>query len=463
MAVAAASVATPVARAGEPADDAVGARAIARAGAVVVAVDDPTALAVNPAGLARRSAIRATVDLGLRDLDIHYAPAADDAAAVDTRGPPRAAPSAGVAFGVGDGLVAAIAYVETADYDATTDEPVDALYAAAGGADVIATRYPHRYAGTALAAERRGLFAGAAIRATSWLAVGAAAEVARSRVRERKTVWAGFAGVFPPGTPARDLALSAEAAAWTWSVAAGAVAVPDAVPIEAAVAVRYTATGRLDGSAVLRSPQPSPEPRVIAGDSAAHIDLASTATGTAGLRWIGDRASIEVDAGVRRPLSADPPAWSFDLQVQDQAATAPVAFTGASSALSARTVWSARTAVDVALVDDFLWLRAGYGFRTGAAVPDRIAPTYADLASHTVSAGAEAYWRDVSLSVGFARSMSSSRAVTSARVADNPVGGGTFAVGSGRYDRTVDVFAIAVEVAWDDAPADDLFVPPGAD
>jgi long-subunit fatty acid transport protein len=446
------------ARAGGLDFDGAGARAIARAGTVTVSDDSTAALAHNPAGLARRAVRRAQVGIALHDHDIEYAAAQTGSLPVQTRDAPTSSPMIGYAIGW-ERVVAGIVYLESGDYSAITDEPRDELYQADIG--VVSDRFPHRYAGTALTVQRRTVAAGGAMRVTPWLALGVSIAASRVTVGEAMTVWAGFSGIDTGFPPTRDMRLSADGTdAFVLGAHAGALVVPESVPFELAFAATYTDSARADGTARLRSPQPTPYPAATINTSDAGLTLPYPLVLRTGGRYLGPRFNVEVDADLSLYLDdARARSWDLDLEVQSSDALPPVAFTSARSAIDLRDHYAVRGAVDVEIVRDFVWLSAGYAFHSRVSRPAHTNPVFAGMASHTFGVGAEGYWRELTISVGYARTLSSAADVTSVRPLVNPVAGGTELTGSGHYDRTADAFGIAVEIAWDDYDGDLLASP----
>ncbi len=433
--------------------DGVGARAIGRAGATTVSDDGAACLAHNPAGLARRSVTRVQLGMGVYDRDIEYRP--PDAVPVETRGSPVSVPLLGGVIGW-DRLVIGISYLESGDYAAVTDAPLDALYQNPMTLDRVSERFPHRYGGTSLRVERRTVAAGAAFRATPWLAVGASVTGSRVDASETKYVWAGFSGVFQDFPPTRDLHLAAAGTdELVLGAHAGALIVLESVPLELAVAVSYSADADVSGDAILRSPQAEPFPMPFDAVSDAGLTIPYPLVVRTGARYVGERFSLEVDADIAAYSGDTTPSWSLDLSVQDQPSLPETAFREATSAIHLRDHWSVRGATDVQVVRDFLWLTAGYAFRSRATQLTHMTATFTELASHTVAVGAEAYWRDLTVTIGFARTLSRTAGITSDRILDNPVQGDSRTIGDGRYDRSADAFAVSLEIAWDELLADD--------
>jgi hypothetical protein len=143
--------------------------------------------------------------------------------------------------------------------------------------------------------------------------------------------------------------------------------------------------------------------------------------------------------------------WTLDLAVQDRAGAPEQAFTTAPSVIRPRDHASVRGAVEVELVRDFVWITAGYAYRTAAVAPADTTATWVDAGAHTVAVGGEAYWRDVTIALGYRRTLAAAGdRATEVRLV-NPVGGGDIGVGAGRYDVGTDGFALSREVAWDTA------------
>jgi hypothetical protein len=431
--------------------DPLGARAIGRAGASAVADDGATALPRNPAALARRTALRVQVGTALRDDDTRYA-AGGDVAPIENRSGPVSIPFGGIVAGWGP-VVAGIAYVESGERSVATPtatpdfEPLEE----------IERLFPHRHAATALRVERRALVAGAALRATSWLAVGASVGAARVELDEARDVWAGFSGITPVGDPSRDLALALSARdAFVPDATMGLLFVPPQLPVELALAASYSADAHLDGTASLSPARDAEFPRIEVGEAAANVTLPAPVVLRAGIRTVAPRLAVELGGELalhRDGDAARAPAWQIDGLVVEDDSGVTGELTALPASLAARDHLAARAAVELEIVRDFAWLTAGYAYTDRAVPRPRLGPGHAELATHTIAVGAEGYWGGVTVAIGYARSLSAELAIdpdaTDLELA-NPFPGGTRPAAAGTYDRSADTIGISLEVAWEE-------------
>lgn len=421
-------------------------RAIGRAGAQTVSNDSGAALIVNPAAMARRGELRAVVAAGVhdRDAEIEIAGAAGSPAVVDRAGP-SLAPTLALHGSLGP-LILGAGYFEDADFSRQLPEPTFGQ-----PEDDVARLFPHRYGGSRLFYRRQTAAVGVALRATDWLGVGVALTGSRVELGEERAVWAGFAGRDPLGSPGRDLSLAIRGDdAFVPGASAGVLVAPYQLPLELAIAGSVSAPAELHGDAALSRTRGSDFP--APGQSAdAELRLASPAVVRAGLRYLGASVVAEVGAEMTFFPGPDAPSWRLEgLQVTDQ--------TGATGALSRvpalahrRRHLSARAAVDVQVVEGFLWLTGGYAWRGAAASDARRAPAFADTGGHTVAAGAEAYYEGVTVSVGYARLLAPAAEVSAADTAveiANPFDAGTGPAAPGRYETAGDQIGLSVEIAW---------------
>lgn len=429
------------------------ARAIGRAGATLVGDDGGAALLANPGGLVRRDVWRAQLAIGLHDHDLRYR-ARDQNSANDgsvpviaDQGAATAAPEIALQGPVGPVVVGA-AYLEPAAFaralpalEPDTDTPA------------IAIRFPHRYAGTALAYREQTLAVGAALRAGDWLGLGASLGLTRARLTERRHIWAGMADRELVGAPVRDVAVATTGSGTALVAAAGALIAPPSLPVELAASVRVTTGPRVrGGAAASRIGDPVERPLFpdLAVDApAARASLPSVLVTRAGARYLGQRVLVELDADLTAPL-ARAGAWRVTgVRITDD--------TGAVAALDTlpllldrQTHAAVRVAADVEVVPGFLWLTAGYAYRTRATPLRRTTPAFADLGGHTLAAGAEVYGNGLVLSIGYARTTPTDRTVTASDLrATNPFDAGTEPIGLGTYAGNHDAVGAALEIAWE--------------
>jgi hypothetical protein len=425
------------------------ARHVARAGAALVSDDGAGALLANPASLARQEATRAELGIALRDADGSFraSPAASDAPTIEDRGAPRVVPAAFAAAAVG-GVVLAAGYVESADARAELPAPEPGQ-----PPGDVARLFPHRYGGTGSGVRCRTLLFGAGARLGEWLGVGAALHASDAEVSEARAVWAGFAGRDIVGDPTRDLALTMSAHdRLVLGGALGVLIAPPDAPFEIAFGVR--ARGRVagQGDADLTATHGASRPAPELDQPRSEIELQGRVVLAAGARYLGERVTVELGGELAEP-TGDAPRWRLEgVSVRDDTGALGRLDEVPALAIERRRI-AGRIAVDVAAIEDFLWLTAGYGLARAARAPSRLAPAAIDLAGHTLAIGAEASWDDVSLALGYARVFSRSRAVDAATTdvaLINPFGqgAGTAPAAAGRYDQAADSIALDLRVTW---------------
>jgi hypothetical protein len=423
---------------------------VARAGASAVRDDGGTALLVNPGTLARRSATRLQLATAVRDESLRFcadACTAGSAPAIENRGAPIALATVGIVHG-GDAFTAGVVYSETGRPALATHEP-----AFNQPVDEVMRGYPHRYAGTAFALARRTVGLGAAYRVASWLAAGASLAATRIELAEARHVWAGYDGINPIGDPGRDLRVALAGADSVVPSAHAGVLIAPPWPVELGLAASYEDTATVAGTASLTATRDVPYPAPVTAASTGALRLPATLRARAAARYLGPRFTLEAGAELCAFVRGDTaPSWMVALQVQDQDSVPAVDFTRVPSALGLRDHMTARATADFEIVRDFLWLSIGYRYRTAAVPRTRLSTGFADLAGHTLAFGVEGYYRDITVTIGYSRSLATTADVTAAETEVtlvNPLGGGTMPVGAGRYELARNAFGILVEVAWD--------------
>jgi hypothetical protein len=300
------------------------------------------------------------------------------------------------------------------------------------------------------------LVAGAAIRAREWLGLGASLGVTHLRLTERRHVWAGMAGRDQLGDPRRDLAVTTSGSGLGVTAAAGALLAPPSLPLELAASVRIASGARVRGPAAATQVGPvidRPDyPSVALASPTAAVTLPPVVVARMGARWLGERVLVEIGGDVTAPLQTAG-AWRITgVQVKDDSG-AMAALSAMPALLDRQAHGAARAAVELEAIPGFLWLSAGYAYRTRATPLRRTTPAFADLGGHTMAAGIEVYGSGMVLSVGYAHTTSTSRTVTSGDLRSmNPFAdgnAGTQAVGLGTYRSAHDAFGAALEIAWE--------------
>ncbi|HTM22510.1 MAG TPA: hypothetical protein VL172_18440 [Kofleriaceae bacterium] len=434
------------ARADELQEDLVAPRGIGRAGAVTVSEDGGAALLLDPGALARRGGRRLQLAVAVHDRDARFrASDAPDSPAIADRGPAATFPLLAFAAELGP-IIAAAAYLETGDLERALPAPAFDQ----PGADVLRL-YPHRYAGTALGFHRRTLAAGAAVRATSWLGLGAAVTASDVSLSETRTAWGGFSGRLEElGDPEYDLELHLTGADhFVPGASAGALIAPAELPLEMALSVQWSTAAALSGDAEIRSTRSTQGDNQ--GPGTGTTSLASPLTARAGLRYLGDRILAEAGGELTfYPGEPDQRDWTLTGVAVVDRQNIPYHPASAPSLIAQRDHAAVRAAVDVEVARGFLWLTAGYAYRTPACPRARLSPVAGDLGGHTLAAGAEGQLDQITFTIGYARTWAAAviPETTDVWIVD-PFGGDTGPSALGRHDRAVDSFGAALEVAWE--------------
>jgi hypothetical protein len=409
------------------------ARAVGRAGATMLSDDGAGALLRNPAALARRSELRFQVGAILRRTQSHLR--ASDRQIVE-HGAPQTRPTVALAGGVGDRLVLGASWLPALALRRQLPEPAfdeDPLQ--------VEARYPHRHGGMTLHQERSLALAGAAWRLGDAVGIGLALGLGRTRLREQRIAWLGRDPTQP--RPLREYVLDLDGERLALAAAAGVLVAPPSLPLELGIAADLGAAQELRGRAELR-PLRSEQNLVQAG-APTSLALPAQLTVRAGLRYLGERAIVELGAELEETPGANEPAhWRIDtLQVADETgATATLDGVAALRAPSQRV--ALRGAVDVELIRGFLWLTTGYAWKSAAS--DRLWAAAGEPASHTVAAGIEGQWDGIALQLGYARSLSRTAAASPPELIAPfaaPAPGAPLGV-----RRHQDAVALAVEIAW---------------
>jgi hypothetical protein len=425
--------------------DVAGARAVGRAGAATVSEDGGAALLINPGGLVRRRSWRVQLGMRASDRDLTYiASDAPDSPAIGDRASPQSARQIAILGPLGP-LVIGVAYLELGAMERSLPSPQDSQPAAD-----VARLFPHRYGGTALGYQRRGLLFGASLRARPWLGVGMSLSISQVELEEQRRVWAGFSGRDTLGDPQRDLALTVSARDdFVPGINLGLLVAPPELPLEMSLSLSFTMDADLRGRAELARTRQDmfPAPEVL--EPRSHATKVNPLVARAGVRYLGERVFVE--AGGEVAVYRDVPLiWAVEgVRVRDQT-QALGALTQVPSMVTERDHVTLRASADVEVASSFLWLCAGYAYRTGASPERSLTPAFADLDGHTLAIGAEGQWKGMTLTIGYARTLSPAADMPDSDVVlVNPFVGGSAPIGQGTYDTAYDLFAASLELAWE--------------
>jgi len=315
----------------------------------------------------------------------------------------------------------------------------------------IAQLFPHRYAGLSYSRLARELRVGAALRIGDSLAAGVAVSARRIELAETRTLWAGFSGRDGLANPALDTKLRIDGAdGFAPGGTLGLLFAPLEIPIELAASAGYTRGARAKADALVVATQPG-GPGAGSDSGTARISMPDAWIIAAGARVVQNRLAIEVGTIARLLDGNRSPSWRVrGIELTDVSGL--VASVGdVPSQWRGQRQLVGLGSVDVEVLSGFLWLTAGYRFRQASSENRDMAPTTADLASHSAAIGAEVYVGGITATVGYSRSFSRAQEVrASNNMLINPFDGGTARTGLGTYDRSDDRVGISLEVSFAD-------------
>lgn len=442
--------------------DQVGARSVGRAGAVMVSGDGAEALLINPAGLARRAEWRMQLGVSLHDSDSSFLgtrSASRQENRADDRAAPMTAPHFAVIGSIGP-LVVGAAYLRVGGLATRLERPPRRLPADPAQQMSLEDQFVHRYGGLELRYQQHGALVGAAMRVLPWLGVGVSVAAYQARHDESRHVWGGIEEL---GDRVEDLGLDFNLVLdgrddFVPGASLGVLIAPLELPLEVAVSASMTTNARLSGSAQLdrwcdeqNAPCPPNFPRAELDQPGSELEIARPLIVRAGVRYLGERLTVE--AGGELFLYLDE---GRDWQLRGVNTRHRTQITGSLERLPAliepRDHGALRIATDIDIASGFLWVSAGYAYRTAGSSRSRHAPGHADLAGHTVALGVESQWNGMTLNAGYSRTIHPEvTTVTSDLAVVSTFDGKSTAgmIGEGSYSAARDVFGLSFEVAWE--------------
>jgi hypothetical protein len=421
-------------------------RAVGRAGVGTVSDDGTGAILTSPAALARRDTWRFQLGTVVLDDGLTHTP--DRAMAPDARAQtaPVLLPAGAAITGVGPIVLGLGAAVDRAGRSLAAPDP-------GLSSDSIQEFFAYRYAGFSARYERRIVGLAAATRVTDWLAIGATATVSFVRVEERRRIWAGFTSrLIDVGDPAYDVdvAVSGNDGAVPGAVF-GAFVAPTQLPLELAASIAWTNQVHARGDGVDAFAQNTSNLAIDLDGTApatARLDIPADTTFRAGARYLGDRYTVEAGFDASIPRDDATPTWRIDRARVVDVLTGRSEPLEMASRFAPRRRFAGRAAVDLEVVTGFVWVTAGYAYRTPGSHADRIAPTTADLGGHTAALGVEIAAGGFTASLGWSRTFSPSRTVAATALGlDDPFDPVVTTAGLGRYDAARDMVGLVVELA----------------
>ena len=433
----------------------VGARGIARAGAIVVSADDGAALWVNPAGIARRSRLRAQLGVFLSDRGARYASAqayqSDPVPESDRQGG-EVGFWAGAQAALGERVVVGAAYLEPTRLSLATARPA---YERPDPADDF--RYPGRYGGTRLSYRRRAVALGASVRVLPTLAAGVSGLALDAALTTDRTIFGAQEEDPDFRDPNFDLGLTVSARdRFVPGAAAGLLFAPESLPVELAASVLWVQAATLDGDPTLRDSRgvTGEDPRVAAivgAGASASTAAPGTTTARLGARGTFGPVGVELAGELATPAGGDDDIAIAGVAIQ-AGTEAAADVTAIPSPLRTRRTFAARAAVDVTLASGAITLSTGWAFTQGALAARDLSPALPDLDAHTIAFGAEGHVGRATISLGLARTIGLGRdvaeadtasTVTAPRIADPP------AAAAGHYSAAATLVGLGVELDLD--------------
>ena len=420
-------------------------RSIGRAGVGTASDDGGGALLVNPAAMARRDTTRVQIGAAVVDDSIEWQEAVSSPPARDQSGS-TALPFAAIESGIGDWVLGAGVMTSTAGERAFV--PPGRNPPASFGA-----MFDDRYAGLSGSYRRDTVTVGVARRLGDAIAIGGSVGVSRVEISETRALWANHAQA-PVGDPNHDVVVAMDGVDWfSPSAVVGVLVAPSDTHVELAASVGWTSDAHVSGDAAASrwavDQGVPPGVTITSGAGRAGLDVRQPITVRTGVRWLGERWIAELGGDLWiYPKQADETSWRIDgLSVVDSANVA-ANITSVPSRLSTRSHGAVRGALDVELVEGFLWATAGYAYTTSSTSTAHLSTTFGELGGHTAAAGLEATVGGFTISLGWARQWSIKRALAgSVWQHDNPFAGGADSViPGGTYDASSDVIGLGVEI-----------------
>ncbi|MBL4633311.1 MAG: hypothetical protein JKY56_05540 [Kofleriaceae bacterium] len=422
-------------------------KSVARAGTSTVSSDSGAALMHNPGAMIRRSQVRLILSGTILDSDLSYE-SDDTSPASINRASPVAAPLLAYHHGNERGT-----WVLGALFRRGRDEVSQATPAFGQPADDISQLFPHRYGGTHYQSQWRQFAVGGAVRVGDSLGIGLSLSLTQRRLQETRRIWAGFDGRDVLLSPGRDLELSLDASDdFAAGASVGMLFAPLDIPLEFALSGEYKQGANFEGGRARLTPTTASEfPLPSDNGGRASLDFADTLIVRTGLRYLGQRSSLEVGADLLLELGTSADTWSLQNIALTDDSGLNVALDSAHALSSQRDHFALRAAYDYEAVLGFLWLTAGYSYHSAEVSLHKFTPVFAKLGGHTGALGIEAYYDRFTLNFGVARRLARERTLSGAQAGQqviNPFDAGTATLGAGQYTSSATQVGVSLEVTW---------------
>jgi hypothetical protein len=273
--------------------------------------------------------------------------------------------------------------------------------------------------------------------------------VSRVEIGEARALWANHVQA-AVGDPNHDVEVSLDGTDWfAPGAVAGVLVAPPDTRVELAASVAWTADVHATGDVTAhRWAADGPGVTVTGAAGSARLDVRQPITIRTGVRWLGDRWSAEIGGDLWIfPHAADETTWRVDgLRVID-ASNVATDITRVPSRLSTRSHGALRGALDVELIEGFLWATGGYAYTSAPTSTAHLSTTFGELGGHTMGLGLEAAAGGFTITLGWAREWSVKRPVGgSVWRHDNPFAGGPdAAIPGGTYDAATDLVGVSID------------------
>ncbi len=422
-------------------------KSVGRAGTSTVSSDSGAAVMHNPGAMIRRSQVRLVLSGKLLDSDLSYESDAASPTSIN-RASPTTSPLLAYHHGNERGT-----WVLGALFRRGRDEVSQATPAFGQPADDISALFPHRYGGTYYQSKWRQFAVGGAVRVGDSLGIGLSFSLSQWRLQETRRIWAGFDGRNVLLSPDRDLELSLDASDdFAAGASVGMLFAPLDIPLEFALSGEFKQGANLQsGRARLTPTRTSEFPSPSDNGGTASLDFSDTFIVRTGLRYLGQRSSLEVGADLFLELGTSAENWSLQNVAVTDDSGLNVALGSAHALSSQRDHFALRAAYDYEAIVGFLWLTAGYSYYSAEVSLHKFTPVFAKLGGHTSALGIEAYYDRFTLNFGVARRLSRERTLLGERAGYqviNPFDAGTATLGAGRYTSSATQVGVSLEVTW---------------
>jgi hypothetical protein len=174
----------------------------------------------------------------------------------------------------------------------------------------------------------------------------------------------------------------------------GALVAPLDTPIELGVSVAFGGDASLDGTPALSDSRGTSEASrqryvtaTVADDARATLELPTPVVARGGVRFVGERLSLEAGGAVAHGGAATP-VWRLEGVSMAFEDVASGSVDAVPLGVSLRDGWSLNAAFDADVVPGFLTVSAGWAYARGAVARATLSPSLPALDSHTVSLGA---------------------------------------------------------------------------